>query len=960
MILAKKSACFLIISLLFLSAFLPVIGQNNSRKADAATLKLIREVTPEQGNQTGAVIIQREIRITINEKGQRKVVLRTLGKVFTKEAMSDYSQIPLSFNSYYETPTLNYARVIHADGTVREVPKDAVQIKTAPEAEGLQYTDAKYLSFALSGMEPGAAFDYQVTFDHKASIIEGEWFDNHLFVNVLRNLVPPYYPRIDPVITSLYTLVVAKNTKFQYRTYSGAGEPKKRTIGGEDEYQWVQKNIPSVAIEDAMPAITKLCPAVIVTSIDNWQEIDAWASKKFNSRVEVTGEVAEKAQQLAADRKTDEEKIKAIANFIQTNIQYIYADLDRGGYEPHFANEILKSRYGDCKDQSILLISMLKAVGIDAYPVFINPFPYDEPYDVPIPLFTHLITYIPKGDIWLDMTSGVTPFPNLYFMDQGRTAFIIDGKGGRLVKTPVSSGEKNVSTFDLQTSFSGGTLNMKMKIVTGGVPSDVYKSVFKQVNIKDLEESLKMMIRSFADDAVFDTLKISDIHNPDIPLSIDISYHLDSVWENGQGEFNYGSHTLFPLTMLASIDAQSFPAKRTHDVIGAYKYMVTGTERYVAPRKDMVLVTLPSGDSVQNGLMNFRRSFSKEGNVAIANWTLAFPTIEIPKEKYETYVSGIRLMREKAAWELRFVEPGSYIPGLIKSETTDNILSYCNELVKEDPKNVMAYLLRGMVYNKSRQFDQAIKAFQEVMKIDPSNKYAYLYCALPLMAKKSNVLAAQNIEKALQIDPDFESALMLRSAMYADQGMFDKALADLDRVHKVNPQNVYSLETKATLLAKMGKEMESLAVLEEAVKTDTTNVDFIAILADTYMSKNQYMKAIDFYEKLIKINSNNTHFYGNLGWAYYMVNNDKKCIENSKKAIEIDPTAYYARYNLGLANLRSGNIDEARRIYGELKKEKDSITESSQKGAIKDLNDLKAKGVYVKEIKAILKDFFGI
>ena len=43
-----------------------------------------------------------------------------------------------------------------------------------------------------------------------------------------------------------------------------------------------------------------------------------------------------------------------------------------GGYQPHYFQDILKNRYGDCKDKATLLSAMLKEIGLESYYVQIN------------------------------------------------------------------------------------------------------------------------------------------------------------------------------------------------------------------------------------------------------------------------------------------------------------------------------------------------------------------------------------------------------------------------------------------------------------------------------------------------------------------------------------------------------------------------------------------------------------
>jgi tetratricopeptide (TPR) repeat protein len=935
-----------------------VYGQNIPGKADEITLKLIKEADDDKGKETGALIILKDYKMTVNEKGQTKMIIRILGKIYSKDALADYSQIPLSYNSYYEEPDLNYARVIRSDGSTSTVPKDAIQIKTTPESQGLQYTDNKYLSFALSGLEIGAAFDYQITFTQKTSQIEGQWFDSHWFGGMLLNLSPPYIPRIDPVMTSRYTLLVPKGSKFQYHMYSSGQEPLKESTGIQDRYEWVLLNQPSLKIEESMPNISTLGPTLNLSSLYDWKQIDAWASRKLLSRIDITGAAGAKAKELVAGMDNDVDKIKAISNFIQTEIHYIYADLDRGGYTPHPVNEIFNSRYGDCKDKSILLVSMLKAVGIEAFPALINPYPYDQLTDIPAPWFSHLITYVPgkDGDLWLDATSEVTPFPNLYFSDQGRISFIVNGKGGNLTKTPLS-GFDNVSVFDLKSTFNKGTVSILMKLNSRGMHGDALKGIFKKMNTEEKEQAVKGLYKSLFE-RTEDKVDISDVSIPEMPFSMGISYHADSAWKDGYGIFTYGSHSLIPLEILLNIDSKVSPELRKNDFVSPYPFVITGSEKYVSPEKGLIPLTIPKADSVVNDYFRFFKTFSTDEKMIIVKWTLTFDGKVIPKDKYVAYVKSMKTVRDKINWKVSFIQPINYISYLLKNENPNQLLIFGNQLLQENPKNAFAYMLKGAAYDKLNQQDDAVKAYTKAIETDPGSKYAHLFMTYPAVIRSNPAIVEYHLNKALEIDPDFEAALLDRSLGYSSAKNFLKALEDIDKVLAKNPVSIRGLGMKGSVYYRMGKIKESYELFEEALKQDTANLALCNLLAQNYLNIDSTKRAIELYSRSVKIDSTSFVSWGNLGWAWYKANDDKKCIEYSQKAMAVSSKAYFAKYNLALATLRSGNIAEAKKLYAQLENEGKAITYLEKEGAKKDLYDLKSKGVYVGEIKAILRDYF--
>ncbi|MDB4444598.1 hypothetical protein N9174_04600 [bacterium] len=112
---------------------------------------------------------------------------------------------------------------------------------------------------------------------------------------------------------------------------------------------------------------------------------------------------------------------------------------------------------------------------------------------VPTPIFDHLIAivHIPRerGDLWLDTTSGVTEFPYRHWINQDRWAFVVNGKGGKFIKTPSSTPEDNQGIIRIDFRFKDGTINCKMAVEGKWAMSDhmkslpIYTTAFQRENI---------------------------------------------------------------------------------------------------------------------------------------------------------------------------------------------------------------------------------------------------------------------------------------------------------------------------------------------------------------------------------------------------------------------------------------------------------------------------------------------
>ena len=218
---------------------------------------------------------------------------------------------------------------------------------------------------AVSGRndaEAGAVFAYE-------SVIEYESFSNQIRFR---------FQDSPPVLQSKLTISVPPGWEVKSQSFNGA--PSDATHSGSS-YSWRMENLAPLELETASPSVLSLVPWVGVSLIPaagkrppaSWQEAAKQLAELNAGQFEPGDALAAKARSLVEGAKTEMDKIRAIGRFTQ-QVNYVSVQVNLakgGGYRPHPAAEIFQKLYGDCKDKANLTRAMLKAVGIDAYPVAI-------------------------------------------------------------------------------------------------------------------------------------------------------------------------------------------------------------------------------------------------------------------------------------------------------------------------------------------------------------------------------------------------------------------------------------------------------------------------------------------------------------------------------------------------------------------------------------------------------------
>ena len=378
---------------------------------------------------------------------------------------------------------------------------------------------------AADDADTGAVFAYTYTLEDRSVFSQSDWaFQGSL-----------------PVISSRYNLTLPQGWRAEAVTFNYSKiEPR---VNGTS-YTWELSNLPPVPEEPMSPSLGNLVPRLAVSyfppastqtlsikTFQNWGEVAAWMSELEDPQVVVDDALARKAYELTALAKTEFEKIRAIAQYVQ-NIQYIsiQTGLGRGGgYRPHASNEVFAKSYGDCKDKANLMRAMLKVVGITAIPVSI--YAGDPTYvraTWPSPQqFNHCIIAVKISDqtqastviqhptlgrlLIFDPTDQETPIGDLPFHLQGSLALIDAKNETDLVKMPITPPEMNQleRTANLELQPNGAIAGLIMEKAKGQTAA-TFRTEFRRLSKPEYTGMIERWLTSGATSAKINKMEPAD------------------------------------------------------------------------------------------------------------------------------------------------------------------------------------------------------------------------------------------------------------------------------------------------------------------------------------------------------------------------------------------------------------------------------------------------------------------
>ena len=284
----------------------------------------------------------------------------------TQRGIEKYDDIAIPYQPNAQNLNVNIARTITPDGTIVQPSDEGYNEVTPPGLLSYNiYSDVLWKVISMPALSPGAIIEYQVTFQDIASESVGKqtWFWGGF-----------NFQSTVPTLEARYALRLPDDLKFRWKTHNCELTPQVQQASETTTYLWSATDVPPIDEETGMPAVNDVAMRLSYSSLESWDEVYTWYKDLAKDRYHVDHAIQSVVDQLTANIPKTEDKIREIYNFVASKIRYVGIELGQSAYQPSPASDVMNNLYGDCKDKTTLLITMLDLVGVKVFPVLLNPF----------------------------------------------------------------------------------------------------------------------------------------------------------------------------------------------------------------------------------------------------------------------------------------------------------------------------------------------------------------------------------------------------------------------------------------------------------------------------------------------------------------------------------------------------------------------------------------------------------
>lgn len=239
----------------------------------------------------------------------------------------------------------------------------------------------------------------------------------------------------------------------------------------------------------------------------------------------------------------------------------------------------------------------------------------------------------------------------------------------------------------------------------------------------------------------------------------------------------------------------------------------------------------------------------------------------------------------------------------------------CEKILKNQPNNVIALNLLGVIYYQFRDFNSSIECIQKAIQIDPYNPESYYNLGNAFKERGQFNEAIVQYKKALQFDSSFAAAYCNLGATFQDQGQFNEAIFSYKKALKIDP-NLADAYYNIGVIFQTRREYDEAEVnYKKSLQINPASADAYYNLGLIFQKRGQINEATTYYEKVLQNNPNFTEAYNNLGILSQKRSQLDKAIAYFQKAIMLNPYNSSAYNNIGNVLDEKNQTDEAVNYY---------------------------------------------
>ncbi|MBZ0263648.1 DUF3857 domain-containing transglutaminase family protein [bacterium] len=357
-------------------------------------------------------VIVRDVSINyFREKGVTYVDNYMLYKILTADGAKDMSVIKWEFDPQSQFIDVQEVNIIR-DG--KKIAVSLTNLQELPAPQSAIYWNNRIKVLQLPRLKVGdgievidkrRGFTYALLGESKASA-NADAPDDSKFIPPMEDeyFAIITFPGDDPIIEKKYVLMLPPRKRLHSEVYNGTLFSSTSYTQDSTIYAWWAKDLAPYPHEPRSPDKSDLVAKIVMATVESWEAKSRWffdVNDVKNDQFAFTPAIKKKTDEIlkkaGVSKGSDAEKAEALLHWVAQNIRYSGQTMGKGeGFTIHSGEMIYEQRSGVCKDIAGMLITMMRAAGLDSYAAMTMAGSRID--DVPADQFNHCVVALRKPD----------------------------------------------------------------------------------------------------------------------------------------------------------------------------------------------------------------------------------------------------------------------------------------------------------------------------------------------------------------------------------------------------------------------------------------------------------------------------------------------------------------------------------------------------------------------------------
>jgi tetratricopeptide (TPR) repeat protein/transglutaminase-like putative cysteine protease len=797
-------------------------------------------------NSEEAAIFERILnRVRFENDGREVSETEAVVRIQSQAGVEEFGQLVFGYSSATEKLEVDYVRVRKPDGRVVVTPESTAQ-DFAPDVlkEAPMYSDYRQRHISVAALQPGDTLEYRTVIRVLTPLAAGNFWYEYTF------------PKGVVVNEDRLEIDIPKSREVKLKTPTR--KPEIQETGDRRIYTWVLKNIQPERDREK-DEDEEGGPDVQLTTFTDWKQIAQWYAKLQGERMTVDDSVRKKAQEITKGADTSTEKARRLYDFVARNVRYVSISLGVGRYQPHSAADVLQNGYGDCKDKHTLYSALLRAEGIQSYPVMIHSTRKLD-VDVPSPAqFDHVITAarLGTGLTWLDTTPEVTPYGLILYQLRNKQAVLAsDDSDGGLQRTPADSPIKTFMHFTLDGKFSEfGALDASLEVTAQGDRDWPMRASFRRFSQAQWKDFVKALSVSWGLPGDVDLVQLDPIEDTSKPFHLKYHLHQDRYFTVPSTSVNFRPIPPLGTPAIRASERSTEPLNIGPTGEMDYRVRLQFPSNYTVHTPSAVKMSRDYGDysstySQNKGVLEGERKLNVKMNELAAarradyesfrnatqsdqdqllSCTILMPSGQgaetaaskmegTPAELHKAGVKALQNKDYRGAIDLlkRAVDGDASLANLGTSSST------MSSSMKDGWYDL------GLAYAGANRHADAIGAFRKQIELDPNHKHANGDLAMELQQTGKTDEAVAAYRKQLETAPYDKMILKNLGLLLAQLGRDADARTELEAAAAIPPDDPETKLALAQVYSRLGEKSQAQELMKGLTGSADSGQDIFA------------------------------------------------------------------------------------------------------------------------------------